>query len=133
MFANTGWRIGWAIGPQNLLWSMTSLLFAQVIAVPITTQEAFAEGIEIETERLNRNNSYFEINRLRSQRIRDKFIDFLREYNVDIVTPEGGYFIMANFTRVNDQLAQDLAAEPENRFGYKLTWMLMKRFVSIYV
>jgi kynurenine aminotransferase len=49
-FANTGWRIGWVIGPKELLWPMSVDVFANVIGVSTPMQEAFAVGIEIEID-----------------------------------------------------------------------------------
>jgi kynurenine--oxoglutarate transaminase/cysteine-S-conjugate beta-lyase/glutamine--phenylpyruvate transaminase len=126
-FSNTGWRIGWTIGPADLLWAMEVSLFSNILSVPTPTQLAFAIGIEIENERLGKNNSYYLWVRNEAKRMRDRFIKIFNSTGIEAVVPNAGYFINADFTKIINRL--DLSKENESRVGFKFPFWLLKQKV----
>ncbi|CAG2178324.1 unnamed protein product, partial [Oppiella nova] len=49
---------------------------------------------------------------------KDRFLRILNGSGIEVVTPNAGYFIMANFTNVIHKV--DISSETDERFGYKL-------------
>jgi len=50
MFCNTGWRIGWIIAPDEILWPMSTVLGRNIISVSTPMQIAFAMALEYELQ-----------------------------------------------------------------------------------
>ncbi|CAG2117528.1 unnamed protein product [Medioppia subpectinata] len=125
-FSSTGWRIGWAVGPEELLYGMTVGVMAAVLAVPTPIQTAFAMGLEVEMERLNTNQSYFSRLVRESVAKRDRFIKMFDELGIDVVKPNAGYFIVADFINVVHKI--DLSLEKDRRFGLQLSlWLIHQK------
>ncbi|CAG2177103.1 unnamed protein product [Oppiella nova] len=95
LFVNNGWRIGWVIGPDHLLWPLRVSLITSIVAVPTPTQMAFAIGLEIENQRLNTNQSFY--NWLKNDTLfkRNRFLKILNGTGIDVIKPNSGYFIVA--------------------------------------
>ncbi|CAG2171154.1 unnamed protein product, partial [Oppiella nova] len=124
LFVNNGWRIGWVIGPDRLLWSLRVSLITSIAAVPTPTQIAFAIGLEIENQRLNTNQSFY--NWLKNDTLfkRNRFLQILNGTGIDVIKPNSGYFIVANFTNVINKV--DLSSQKDERPGFQLPYWLLK-------
>ncbi|CAG2101051.1 unnamed protein product [Medioppia subpectinata] len=130
-FSNIGWRIGWAFGPEELLWGLAVGLSASVLAVPTPTQVAFAMALEVEIERLNTNQSYFSWLSTESMAKRDRFLKILNEMGVDAIKPNAGYFIVTNFTNIVNRI--DLSLEKDTRTGFQLAlWLIRQKGLSAF-
>ena len=58
-FSVTGWKLGWAVGPENLLRNCQVAHQNCVYACPTPIQEAVARAFELELARLSDPNCYF--------------------------------------------------------------------------
>ncbi len=58
-FSVTGWKLGWAYGPENLIKNLQIVHQNCVGTCPTHTQEATAIAIEHELGRLNSSESFF--------------------------------------------------------------------------
>lgn len=88
-FAATGWRIGWLIGPKNLiqptLAATTRIVFCSVSPL----QEAAAAGLEQANQR-----NFFQIQRNEYTERRTVLTDVFDKLGLRYTLPEGSYFIL---------------------------------------
>jgi len=102
-FSVTGWKLGWCYGPKELIKYVQ--LFHQncIYTCPTPIQEAVAESFETEIALMGSPNSYW--NKLATS-LRDKrniMVELLRKANMDPTIPEGGYFLLANTSKVSSK------------------------------
>jgi N-succinyldiaminopimelate aminotransferase len=88
-FTVTGWKIGWAIAPPEFI---TAIFRArQFISFAVASPLQWA-AVEI----LRSPDSYFEALQQTYQQKRDYLVAALAETSLIPMTPEGGYFVMAD-------------------------------------
>lgn len=118
-FSVTGWKTGWAYGPVNLLFNLqmvhqnslyTCATPIQVISVENfyhwfatysilwCKQEAIAISFEAELKRLDAKECYFYSLPVELKSKRDYMIKFLKDIGMQVVVPQGGYFLMADWS-----------------------------------
>ncbi|GBN24969.1 Kynurenine--oxoglutarate transaminase 3 [Araneus ventricosus] len=97
-FSTTGWKLGWAYGPAHLLRSLQLLHQNCVYTCATPIQEAVAVGFETEMERLGQPGSYWQELAEMLEQKRDKMAKFLSEVDMAPVIPDGGYFMIADFS-----------------------------------
>ncbi|XP_012269796.1 kynurenine aminotransferase isoform X2 [Athalia rosae] len=121
-FSVTGWKIGWAYGPANLLYNLQVVHQNTVYTCATTLEEAIAIGFEQEIARFGQPDCYFQslANDLLPKR--DFMASFLREVGMNPTVPEGGYFMIANWSALADKV--QLSEEKDPYKDYKFTkWM----------
>ena len=59
-FSCTGWKLGWSIGPANLLTCLQTVHQNTVYTCPTPIQEAVAIGFEQEMEKMGTDECYFQ-------------------------------------------------------------------------
>jgi N-succinyldiaminopimelate aminotransferase len=110
-FSVTGWKIGWAIGPESLVTAVNRahqfITFA--VASPLQAAAATALGLPL---------SFFENLRATYQAKRDFMLDALQRAGFNALKPQGSYFVMCDWravapARITDdvQFAQWLTTE----------------------
>lgn len=99
-FSVTGWKLGWAIGPANLMRNCQIVHQNAVYTCPTPIQEAVARGFELEMSRMDRPECYFNSIAVDLQKKRDHIARVLAEVGLTPVIPEGGYFIMADWSKL---------------------------------
>ena len=111
-FSVTGWKIGWAIGPE---WMIQALRLAHqwipfTVATPL--QIAASEMIRYATK-----NNYF--SELRSFYLakRDRFIKGLQQTPFQPLVPDGSYFVMANISELKHGNSLRVCHEMPERIG----------------
>lgn len=124
-FSVTGWKLGWAVGPQNLLRNCQVVHQNCVYTCPTPIQEAVARGFELELTRLHSPESYFKTISVDLQKKRDYIAKILEENGMNPVIPEGGYFIMADWSKMASKI--DLSAETDELRDYRFVKWLCKR------
>ncbi|KAI8817180.1 pyridoxal phosphate-dependent transferase [Fimicolochytrium jonesii] len=97
MFGVTGWKIGWALGPPEIVRAIW--LVHQYIPFTVVTplQEATAVCLE-----QTLTNGYFERTIQEYQACRDKLHAALQSVGLTPTLPHGGYFILADTTSIPD-------------------------------
>jgi len=123
-FSVTGWKLGWAVGPDYLLRNCQVAHQNCVYACPTPIQEAVARAFELEMGRLESPDCYFRSISVDLQKKRDYIAKILTEAGMDPVVPEGGYFIMANWSKLADKI--DLSSESDAQKDFKFAKWLSK-------
>jgi aminotransferase len=87
--AMTGWRVGYACGPEPLIAAMTKIHQFTMLCAPIMGQYAALEGLNSEME-----HDYLEIGRMRRQynRRRRIMLDAFAKMGVDCFEPKGAFY-----------------------------------------
>ncbi|XP_054712521.1 kynurenine aminotransferase-like isoform X2 [Uloborus diversus] len=122
-FSVTGWKIGWAYGPQHLIHALQLLHQNCVYTCPTPLQEACAVGFETEIARLGKPDSYWKELADMLERKRDRIVKFLSEVNMAPTIPEGGYFLIADFSQLGNKVNLD---QEEGTKDYKFVKWLSK-------
>jgi len=123
-FSVTGWKLGWAYGPAHLIANCGVVHQNCVYACPTPIQEAVARGFELELSRLSSPDCYFtSISRDLASK-RDFVVDMLDEVGMVPVVPEGGYFIMADWSNLASRI--DLSSETDPQRDYRFVKWLTK-------
>jgi len=123
-FSVTGWKIGWAFGPEHLMTNLKMVHQNSVYTCATPLQEAVSRAFEIELERLESNDCYFNSLPEELKVKRDFMADFLKNSGMNPVIPEGGYFMLADYTGLAAAKNINLDSEPDQHRDYRFTkWM----------
>ncbi|CAG2160485.1 unnamed protein product [Oppiella nova] len=123
-FSVTGWKLGWAYGPQHLLDPLYLIHQSNVSSCPTPIQEALAVGFERELQRMGTPDSYWAQLSQSLESKRNRISKFLTEADMSPTLPEGGYFIIADFSRLADRI--DLSGEKDATKDYRFAKWLTK-------
>jgi kynurenine--oxoglutarate transaminase/cysteine-S-conjugate beta-lyase/glutamine--phenylpyruvate transaminase len=124
-FSVTGWKLGWAYGPANLMVNLQMVHQNCVYTGNTPIQEATAIGFEKEMARLDRDECYF--NSISTELVakRDYMAKFLQDVGMEPTVPEGGYFMVADWSPLESRV--DLSSEKDKYKDYRFTkWMTKK-------
>ncbi|KAI9884764.1 MAG: putative secondary metabolism biosynthetic enzyme [Watsoniomyces obsoletus] len=121
-FYATGWRVGWLIGPSELIQyvSAAHTLICYCSVSPL--QEAAAIGFE----QAEANNFWNESKRDMKGKM-NRFNQVWRDLGLPFSDPEGGYFVLVNMKKV--RLPEDFPfpdSIKNERRDYQLSWFLMQ-------
>lgn len=97
-FSVTGWKIGWAYGPSELIHNLHMVHQNCVYTCPTPIQEAVAIGFEKELQRLGQDDCYFVSLPRELEQKRDFMGKFLIDAGFKPTIPEGGYFMLADWS-----------------------------------
>ena len=118
-YAMTGWRLGYACGPKNILAQMTKIHQFAIMCAPTTSQYAAVEAVK---------NGDADIARMReSYNMRRRFLlNAFREMNIECFEPFGAFYVfpcIKEFGMTSDEFAtrflqeEKVAAVPGTAFG----------------
>ncbi|CAB4010821.1 kynurenine--oxoglutarate transaminase 1 [Paramuricea clavata] len=127
-FSATGWKIGWSIGPENLISHIAAFHRNAVSLLPTITQEAVAIALEREAKLLGTDESYFLEIAASLLKKRDFEVKILRAAGFDPVVPDGGYFIIADSSRFGRTFPEGASDEPYDAQFCK--WMIREKGIS---
>ncbi len=121
-FYCTGWRVGWLIGPENLIKYVsaahTRICFSSVSPLQEATAVAFEQADA---------HDFWNQSKKEMQGKVKRFNQIWDELGLPYSDPEGGYFVLANLANV--KLPEDyefpphVASRPRD---FKLSWFLIK-------
>ena len=97
-FSVTGWKIGWAYGPANLIENLQIVHQNCVYTCSTPIQEAIAIGFEFELSRFGSPESYFQSLAVELEPKKNLMAKFLSDVGMIPTMPEGGYFMVADWT-----------------------------------
>nr|BBA45756.1 kynurenine oxoglutarate transaminase [Pachyrhynchus infernalis] len=124
-FSVTGWKLGWVYGPANLMFNLQMIHQNSVYTGCTPIQEATAIAFEKELRRLGSDECYFVSITKELEPKREFMGKFLQEAGFKPIVPEGGYFMMADWTPLESQV--DLNSETDKYKDYRFTkWMTKK-------
>lgn len=121
-FSVTGWKLGWAYGPANLLFNLQMIHQNSVYTGCTPIQEAAAIGFETELARLGTDECYFVSISKELEPKKEFMAKFLQEAGMKPIVPEGGYFMLADWTPLESKV--NLNSEKDKYKDYRFTkWM----------
>lgn len=121
-FSVTGWKTGWAYGPAKLIKNLQTVHQNCVYTCSTPIQEAVAQGFELELGRLGQPESYFLSLPRELEAKRDFMAKFLSDVGMVPTVPEGGYFMVADWSALGDKV--NLEQETDELKDYRFTkWM----------
>jgi len=101
-FSATGWQVGWAVGPKDMVGRIQQLLPYVQFCTNSVCQEALAKTLKVADEPYKGHESYYAWLRDDYTKKRDFLVKALRGAGFDTPdytrTPGGGFFIMAGIT-----------------------------------
>nr|XP_032528869.1 kynurenine--oxoglutarate transaminase 3-like isoform X2 [Danaus plexippus plexippus] len=118
-FSVTGWKTGWAYGPANLMRNLQVVHQNCVYTCCTPIQEAVARSFEFELSRYNSPECYFFSLARELLSKRDYLVKVLRENGFNPTVPDGGYFIVADWTKLEKKI--DLQSESDKYKDYRFT------------
>ncbi|XP_034166963.1 kynurenine--oxoglutarate transaminase 3 isoform X3 [Pangasianodon hypophthalmus] len=124
-FSVTGWKLGWSIGPEHLVKHLQTVMQNTLYTCPTPLQEAVARSLLIDCERMGQPDCYFSSLAEELEGKRDRMAAILKQAGMCPVVPEGGYFIIADVTALNQDLSGMEGDEP---YDYKFVkWMIKEK------
>ncbi|KAJ0180954.1 hypothetical protein K1T71_003039 [Dendrolimus kikuchii] len=118
-FSVTGWKIGWAYGPANLMRNLQVVHQNCVYTCCTPVQEAVARSFDYELARINSPDCYLVALKRELLPKRDYLVKILKENGFKPTVPEAGYFIVADWTQLENKI--DLSQEPDKYKDYRFT------------
>lgn len=91
-FNMTGWRLGYAVGPEPIVGKMGLLSDLFYICAPTPLQYGVADAMEM-------GDAYFQTMLADYTRKRQMMCEALERIGFDVSWPQGAYYVMANFER----------------------------------
>nr|CAI5839730.1 unnamed protein product [Callosobruchus analis] len=121
-FSVTGWKLGWVYGPANLMVNIQMIHQNSVYTGVTPIQEAAAIAFETELPRLGTDECYFISMPKELEKKRDYTVKFLSDVGMVPIVPEGGYFIIADWSPLESRV--DMSSEKDKYKDYRFTkWM----------
>ena len=115
----TGWRLGYALGPENILKQMIKIHQFCIMCAPTNSQYAAIEALKNgDDDVIDMRNAYDERRRF--------LMNWFKNMNIPMFTPLGAFYIFPSiqkFGMSSDEFAtkllqeQKLAVVPGNAFG----------------
>ncbi|KAJ8734548.1 hypothetical protein PYW08_013798 [Mythimna loreyi] len=118
-FSVTGWKTGWAYGPAALMLNLQVVHQNCVYTCCTPIQEAIARSFDYELARRDSPDCYFKSLARELLPKRDFLVKTLRENGFNPTIPEAGYFIVADWTKLENKI--DLSSESDKYKDYKFT------------
>ncbi|KAH7971043.1 hypothetical protein HPB49_018365 [Dermacentor silvarum] len=106
-FSITGWKIGWAYGPQRLLRGLQLVHQNCVCGLSTLLQEAIAVGLEKAMEPGSEPSRYWSDLSRDLQSKRDFLCASLRAAGMAPTVPQGGYFLVGNFSSLGKHVGEE--------------------------
>ena len=94
-YSATGWRIGWIIAPPEQTGPIRKIHDFLTVGAPAPLQTAAAVGFAFDAEYYNHFTAEYKARREFMTRV-------LREHGFEFVTPDGAYYIFADFSKISD-------------------------------
>ena len=94
-FSCTGWKIGWTVGPAQLVQSMSQIHAHQAFSVSTPNQMAVAKALQRAS-----TSQYYKEFRSQYEDKRNLLCDLLDKAGLTPVVPQGSFFVLADITRI---------------------------------
>jgi len=127
-FNVTGWKTGWAIGPEYLISACMGVHQGIIYTCPTPLQVALADAFRQERQLLGTEHSYWHWLRENLTAKRNRMYKMISDAGLKPIMPEGGYFMMADVR----ELGIDPVGEREDmQLDQRITeWMIKEKGVA---
>ncbi|XP_058842896.1 kynurenine--oxoglutarate transaminase 1 isoform X2 [Acipenser ruthenus] len=126
-FSATGWKVGWAMGPDHLLKHAKTVHQNCVYHCATAAQEAVAHGFQRELDCFGKPESYFLQFPRQLQQKRSRLAQSLLAVGMQPIMPEGGYFLIADISTLKADL-QDSSDANQEPYDYRFVkWMIKNK------
>jgi aspartate/methionine/tyrosine aminotransferase len=105
-YSVTGWKVGWTVGPPQLIRPMFLSHQYSCYSVNTPLQEAVAVAIEKSKE-----EGYFERFSQQLEVKRDRLCKILQNVGLEPTVPEGAYFVLADTSKIDFPLRDGLSRD----------------------
>lgn len=99
-FSMTGWKLGWAYGPANIMRNLAVVHQTAIYACATAVQEAVARGFEREFNLLDTPDCYFQNLSDELKPKMEYLWEILQTNGFKPIIPEGGYFMVADWSKL---------------------------------
>ncbi|XP_022316015.2 kynurenine--oxoglutarate transaminase 3-like [Crassostrea virginica] len=130
-FSVTGWKTGWAVGPSHLMDALQSFHHLTIRGGSSVLQEAVAIALEKEEQLLGSRECYFYQLSNDMQNRRDRLVKYLQEADLNPVLPGGGYFIVADISKLDSNINKDESAREAFDIKFVKWAIVEKKFTVI--
>ncbi|XP_033119210.1 kynurenine--oxoglutarate transaminase 3-like [Anneissia japonica] len=120
-FSATGWKLGWSIGPENLINGLRVVHQHSIYCCPTPLQEAVAIGLETEFARLNQPDCYLSSLAEELEEKRNKVCRVLKDIGLEPIVPDGGYFVIADISKIEGDFEDGTSSPKDYKFVRWLT------------
>lgn len=121
-FAATGWRIGWVVGPSELIKYVANAHTRICFLSPAPIQQAVSEAFTLAA-----GNDYFNTTRQLYIKKYSIFCQVFDELGLPYTKADGGYFLLVNLLKL--KIPQDYQFPPEYKTNdFKLAYWLINEF-----
>lgn len=106
-FSCTGWKVGWAVGPEHLIKAITAVQQWVNYSAPTPNQHAISKALQIAKQQYEHiesgilYNNYYHWLASDYQRKRSLLINALQIAGMKPIIPQGGFFIMADTSTID--------------------------------
>ncbi|KAJ2780999.1 arylformamidase [Coemansia javaensis] len=120
----TGWRVGWAVGPRELIQPTLAAHTRIVFTANTPLQEGVASALSAA-----RDNGFVAVQRAEYQARRNRLMAIFDDVGLPYVAPDGAYYILANAgaVRIPDDYEFPPFIEERGR-NFKLAYYFTKEF-----
>ncbi len=94
IFSITGWRLGYAIGPTEIIGTASHFNDLVYVCAPAPLQVGAAQGL------LELGEDYYKEVAITHQKKRDQFCAALQEVGLTPFTPQGAYYVLADISSI---------------------------------
>ncbi len=108
-FHNTGWKIGYTCGPEDLMEEFRKVHQFNVFSVHHPSQKGIADYMQDE-------NTYLGLNQFFQQK-RDLFLSLIKESRFKFTPSKGTYFQVLDYSDITDENDVDFAKRLTTEFG----------------
>lgn len=115
-FSATGAKIGWTIGPKELVKLCISQHNNSIYVCPTFMQEVIARCFELELSRFDSPECYYNSVKEEIKPKRDMLAKLISAAGLEPIIPEGGYFMMADITKIASKFSSDDKEIKDNKF-----------------
>jgi aspartate/methionine/tyrosine aminotransferase len=99
-FSCTGWKVGWAVGPQPLVRAVMAAQQWVNFSAPTPNQDAIARALVLAREPYQGFATYYDYLANEYKRKRGLLVAALEAANMTAVLPPGGFFVLADTSRI---------------------------------
>ncbi|KAM9206290.1 kynurenine--oxoglutarate transaminase 1 isoform 2-T2 [Dugong dugon] len=129
-FSATGWKVGWVLGPDQLMKHLRTVHQNSVFHCPTQAQAAVAWSFEREQQHFGQPSSYFVQLLQATQHKRDHVTRSLQSVGLRPVIPQGSYFLITDISDFKSKMPNLPGAEDEAYDRRFVKWMIKNKGLS---